>query len=368
MVHPLDYFDQLRTSNVPFETQEGSSVVLVNETMRLCQLTSLYPITFYHPQLNRTKIIGGGLVREASILIAMKHFNDRNPVVVPGLDERLKDCNVYLTADFRDSQFSSIEASGQLLQAINVKHSLSSPAPMSLIGAIRPATTLSLAVLTGVNEIPHVASDSISLQLENRDIYPYFARTIPTSSGYAKSLVLHLSSLEVTHFGVLYVRDSYGIDFHTELFREAEARDMNVVGAAYEDSDLTSVDLAAERLKKSELRYFVGIFNPENHRTVLDRIYTQGIIGKPEFVWMFAPFLSVATQSAYLLNAETESNIASAINGAGVVTIQHIPNKHLDQAVGEVFTDQEMLEYFISRHVRIQYCDHGGSCTSCAAY
>ena len=219
----LRYYDELRLSpeDVLAQTSSSSHVVRVTDangtTFRLCHLTSMLPSTNDGTNLQPDF----GLYTEGAGLLAMIDFNNRDESIVPNLKARLKDCDVRLTMEFQDTQFSPIEASRVLTQDILTReHSLTNPRPISMIGATRSAVTAPLAVLGGIHELPLVSYGSTSSQLDDKDSYPYFGRTVPTNEGDAVATVSYLRNvLGVTHCAVIYVKDGFGLAFLEEFLQ-----------------------------------------------------------------------------------------------------------------------------------------------------
>lgn len=275
----LKYYDELRSSpeNVLAQTTSSSHVVRVtdadNTTFRLCHLTSMLPSTNDGKSLQPDF----GLYTEAAGLLAILDFNNRNGSIVPNLTTRLQDCNVRLTMEFQDTQFSPIEASRVLTQEVLLReHSLTSPQPISMIGATRSAVSAPLAVLGGIHELPLISYGSTSSQLDDKDSYPYFGRTVPTNEGDAVAAVSYLRHvLGATHCGVIYVKDGFGLAFLEEFLRAGRLLDppMNVISAPYDPEAEASIESAIGILRRSRFKYIFGIISTPTHDAVMRQAY-----------------------------------------------------------------------------------------------
>lgn len=164
------------------QVQQGSFVVALNDTHRQCHLASILP--------SSEEVADGGrrpidfrVYYEAAGYLAMRHFNERNPRVLSHLPERLKECNIQLSMELRDSRFSPIYAAQHLQDILQQTHSAQTPAPISLVGAARSAVSQTLSILAGVYELPQISASSTSAALDNKVSSPFFARTVPTNRG-----------------------------------------------------------------------------------------------------------------------------------------------------------------------------------------
>lgn len=354
---PLDYFDELRTSsNVFAQTREDSAVIKVSfendaeqdDEIRLVHMTSLLPLSSKFENDNGGPI-SFRVFLEASGFLAMRHFNERSTfTAVP------TDCNIYFTVDYIDTQFSPLQASGQYHASVTKSiHSLHQPHPVALVGAARSVVSASLSVLAAVYETPQISATSTSATLDNKLASPYFARTVPNNRGDAHAVVLYLYNLGVRDFGVIYVRDNYGTFFHKDLVERARQLGMQVVSAPYENDNRASLEHAVQILKQSQLKYFFGIPNPKTWKSVLRQAHEAEIIGQTGYVWLLSESVLELVNPNFRLNAIAEADLAEAIHGVGVVVIDVAPNQRFDQALREFSTDEEMKEYFISRHVSL---------------
>ena len=290
---PLSYFGDLRSSPYSaFETSTDSNLVYVNNTYRLAHIVSLIPVTEQrrireedqeqqqdlsdlnqgnsnHDKTTAT-ISSSGSVRQRRRLqqprqrsrkrqladslwiengvatyLAMLDFNQRRSLLVPDLAELIpNDCDVYMTMDFYDTQFTPSVAGYEMYQMASTASSSRSatpvpPLPTAVSGSTRSAVSEVISILGGsfYPSIPSISSQSTSRHLDNIQQFPYFARTIPTNSGDAKALCLYLKSIGVTHFGVLYANDSFGEAYWIDLVKAANELDLQVIGASYDVSD-----------------------------------------------------------------------------------------------------------------------------------
>jgi hypothetical protein len=328
---------------------EGSSVVSLNSTHRQCHLASILPTTEEEADGTRS-LIDFRVYYEFGGYLAKKHFNERNPRVLSHLPERLKDCNIQLSMEMRDSRFSPIYAAQHLLDILQQTHSAQTPAPIALVGAARSAVSQTLSILAGVYELPQISASSTSAALDNKVSSPFFARTVPTNRGDAKATILYLKSLNVTHFGILYIRDEFGTSFNSQLLQEASKNGIQVVSTSF-DADRNSIVTGIQQLQLSGLAYFMGIFNPDTWKDVVREASRVGIIGTPKYVWLLSDASQELTQPGFQLDRRTEADLAQAIDGTGVVLLSVETKRNFEIALSELQTDLSLQQEFVAAHV-----------------
>ena len=336
------------------EIHEGSAVIRISETLRQCHLTTLLPLTSTvvdeHGNQTRTPI-SFRVYLEAASYLALKHFNDRNPQVLPKLNNLLLDCDVQLTVEMRDTQFSPIEAARQLQDIyLHPNHSIEKPQPFALLGAARSAVSQTVAILSGSYELPQMSATSTSVSLDNKEVYPFFARTVPSNAGDAKALILYLERLKVTHFGVIFIQDSFGGAYHDYIKTDANEKGMAIISAPFNDGDNGSILEAIERIRKSQVKYIFGIFNPRTWKSVFQGAIKAGILGSSGYTWLLSDASIELTQPGFALNRETEGEIARAIHGTGVLSLQVPTNSDFDDALTAFENNLTLQHEFISKH------------------
>ncbi|KAI2509781.1 hypothetical protein MHU86_4634 [Fragilaria crotonensis] len=127
-----------------------------------------------------------GSVPLAGAFLAFKHFNDRNPAVLPHLPHLLEGCDIQLTTEIYDSHGSPIEAAKLLSGSFWRNHSIAKLDPMAIIGC-SCREDKAVAVMTGVYGVPHISPFSGSTELDNGATFPTFARIIPNDQADARS-------------------------------------------------------------------------------------------------------------------------------------------------------------------------------------
>jgi len=285
------------------------------EIFRLAQITAFLPFT------------DGGSLREAveddlaASLMAIHHFN--NPQLSPHLTPQdLEGCNIKLTAEFFDTQYSPIDSTRLFTNILQRQHTLQLPAPSAVIGAYRSAVTSPLAILTGVNDIPQVSYGSTSTDFDVKEQYPLFGRTIHSSTGEAQvALQLYKSLLHASHVGVLFVTDAYGSALQ-KAFQDA-ASEENIItdSVAFSYSaDLNSNEIrnAVTSLKNTDFRFFYVIAFEAHYAPIMTAAYEEGLVGD-DFFWLFNGLDAAVFHRDAVF--EPGSPLAEATNGVGLLTV-----------------------------------------------
>lgn len=358
---PLQYWDDLRNSGIPFATQQGSAMFRLTdsngETVRLGHVANVYPYSEILSDGTRTP--NESLIYiEAGMFLALKTFNERSPTILPDLPDILGDCNIYLTIDILDTILSPIVACQKALDELNrPEASLEEPFPLSLAGSFRSAVSQPLAILSGVYEVPHVNGQSTSSALDNKDQAPTFTRVVSTNRLDAKAYVLYLKSLGVHHFAVLFVRDAYGNEFNRDLKVEAHESGMHMTSVSYQDGDDGSIDQALEALKSHEHRYIFTVITPSagTLKYILRQAINLEILGNSNHLWLFSEAVTALLEPGFYKDTldnsvESDREIASALSGTGLVLLEIPKNDLFDDAMRELGSDNELFDYFVSRH------------------
>jgi hypothetical protein len=75
-------------------------------------------------------------------------------------------------------------------------------------------------------------------------------------------------------------------------------------------------------LKTSGYKYFFGIFSSGTWKTTTLRLYDQGLLSRPDLVWLFAEGTSEAFGVKLSTSNKSDMELAEALNGTGVVLLK----------------------------------------------
>ena len=284
-VYDVDYFDKLREGE-GLKNAENDRLFEVSDdggnTFRLAQITVFLPFS------------DGSSLREAveddlaASLMGIHHFN--NPELSPHLNEEdLKDCNIKLTAEFFDTEYSPIDSTRLFTDILQREHTLVEPAPAGVIGAYRSAVTSPLAILTGVNDIPQISYASTSTDFDVKEQYPLFGRTIQSSTGEAQVALELFKSLKASHVGVLFVTDAFGSALQKAFQDAASEADIVTDSVAFSysaDPNGTEIRNAVTSLAQTNFRFFYVIAFENHYASIMKSAHEQKLIGD-DFLWIF---------------------------------------------------------------------------------
>jgi Receptor family ligand binding region len=208
--------------------QEGNSDDAGSAEFRLVDLKAYFPFT-----VGSTDVVRHHAFDDAfAFLLAVYFFN--NPTTSPFLSEtaltsptenstsirpeEISACNVRLTTKLFNSHFNQRDVTQSFTQVLARTPSFGDyPPTAAVVGAYRSTESLPLAILTSVNAIPLVSASSTAVDLDKRDLYPYFGRTVSTTVVEAHALLKYLLMNEVTHVALVYVTVSASVIWRNVL-------------------------------------------------------------------------------------------------------------------------------------------------------
>ena len=338
--------------------REDSSVVRVDEQHRLGHMLSILTLT----RLVKPDVDGGDgngqAVRSANpgtisvelaAYLAIHHFNNRNGTVVPGLEEKLKDCDLYFTVDIADSEGTPITGARAFLDAVgSFRPSISEPKPTGVVGLGLSTVTMPVSILGGVAEVPQVSCCATSSDLGSEDSH-LFSRVTTTNTAEARAAAFFLHDLGVTHVGVLHVQGTYGQGYARDFGAEAARMNIRVVYAQFDPSDEDSRTSALQRLADTNYKYIFGIFQQSIMLETMAAANRAGITGDG-YAWFLGEGGSSLVRASLFVDPSEQDTI-DAIQRIGVIVRNIPPNPKLDQAVSDFQIDGALQQHFASRHV-----------------
>lgn len=257
----------------------------------------------------------------ANIQLAISHLNNGDGSVVPqveGLNER---CPVRFTGELRDSLFSGAQAVREVFDMTNNRVPGVDRIPSAFIGDVYSFLTIPMALVTSILGYPQISPGATSPELDARDDYPLFGRSVPSDTGNAVPVVLYMSEfLKLDHLVILNVNDAYG-NAYAEAMKQAaavHAPEMLIRQIPLDDGQ-ASIESAIASVKESEYRFiYCLVFTNEVHDALLTEAYEQGVAGNGLHNWMFADsFWTVLDARSF----EKDSALHLAYKGAGMIEI-----------------------------------------------
>ncbi|CAB9519776.1 acid type B receptor subunit 2 [Seminavis robusta] len=336
--------------------QEGSEVLKVYDRFRNETYRNVHLVNFQTITKQERNLLIPQLTYEAAAYVATRHLNERNSSIVPDLTERMQGCDIKFTYEMTETQYNRMVALGSL-QKIVTRPDLRVgdwhryPRPAAIIGGAYSSVSLALANLAGVYQIPQISGSASSAVLDDKNAAPYFSRSFPTNEADAEALMIYFKSIGVTHFGCIHVRDLYGTSFNRAVSISAAKHGIKVYSTAFEASDDQSLKDGLKHLQSRQVRYFFGIIYHDSRETVFREGYNLGIMGHPGFAWILSDSSSNLASKDYSLDYKTESDLAKAVNGVGILLpgIQIHPVLH-DILEKDFKTNQELQQDFVVAH------------------
>jgi hypothetical protein len=98
--------------------------------------------------------------------------------------------------------------------------------PCAFLGGIYSAVSQHTSVITGLEDLPQVSGDSTSIELDNKQRYPKFARTIPSVGGSSYAIIDYLvQRMDIMatspYLVILNINTPYGNEFATSVEQAA---------------------------------------------------------------------------------------------------------------------------------------------------
>ena len=306
-------------------------------------------------------------VELASILAVLDFNNRESPygTIFP------KDCNFFLTVDTTKPADGLISLARLFQDNVLLygarKEETTTPRPMAILGGTTSVAaallgTLGSATTTttsreaveneqidtgakGVLVISPVASSSYL------DRIPLFARTMTTTFPYAETVCIYLHSIGVRHLGVLYSNDVLGSSYLLDLFVSAHKHNILLSPVSYNVGIDEDLEQTMASLHRTGLRYFFGILGVNTWSDVVVRLHQAELIGKPEYVWIFAETVSSVFGLDLDQTKEPDSTLLKALDRSAIVSLKAASTEKLaihNASFHEVLADPAFLDFWDS--------------------
>jgi hypothetical protein len=334
--YPYSFFDDLRLRNpselvLSHENSVYQVTVNVNanattsnatettDTFRLVEIKSFLPFS------NGGVSLRPGATDEAfTALLAMHHWNQNQNQKVNDRST-ISPCNVRMTMELLDTQLSPIVATRtftSLLQTESIS-SFRDPPVTAVVGAQRSSVTAPLAILTGVNNVPQFSYASTSLNLNVKEQYPIFGRTVTSSIGEAAVALQYFQSIQSSHVAILFLSDAYGSALK-KVFSEQAAAATNPIEtvsfAISVDASPAEALLVLQQLQASSIRHIYAIIY-ESELSMVATAADEFNMLSSDYLWLYPGFdLDV------VMRQETHYTVGSpvykAVDCAAIITMQ----------------------------------------------
>ncbi|XP_033632545.1 metabotropic glutamate receptor 2-like [Asterias rubens] len=93
---------------------------------------------------------------------------------------------------------------------------------LGIVGTSKSATSMVAAQATNLYGIPMVSYSATSVELSNKNRFPFFLRTVPSDKFQAQAIIDILARFKWVYVGLIYSLDTYGIRGTQEILALAE--------------------------------------------------------------------------------------------------------------------------------------------------
>lgn len=295
-----------------------SSVEEPSEVSAICHLDTFLPFTTGDKRAFQDHFEGA-----SAIALAAHHLNVGDGSIVPQVQGLNTRCPIRFTVQFADTEYSGRVALEHVVNVTNAANTDSNDPqrrrmPCAFIGADRSSVSIPTSILTSLRNYPQISGGSTSAELDDRDQFPLFGRTIPSDHGNAVPIIQFMRrTLGITHLAVINVNDAYGNSFvqGLRLAAEVHAPDMKIHQSTVDDS-VASMRSALRSVKETQYRYvFAVVFTAETHDTLLLEAYKMELAGTGKHQWLFGDsFIKIGGRVF-----EADSPLIAAYRGVGML-------------------------------------------------
>lgn len=300
-------------------------------TSGVCQIVSLNSLNWPFHGPDKIPIDENYYIALADYL-AVKHLNEGDGSLVKELEGLNETCNIQFGLEFIDTEFDPQVAGNHVLSRIGAVNEATDPElrdfhqfnpcvflESTSYGYAQQATSF-LTGLQGYTEISGTAQDH---ELNDKQVYPKFARTIADNSGAGEAIVEYVRKvLKTKYMAILYLDEKYAINVAREI------RAVAFIGDTEEEFHIEEVVLEQtfSNIKKvvsdlKELRFntiiaiIPELYPYDGTKALMEEAWEQGVAGKGNVTWIF----DISSQNALHYPVEKESKLHEAFRGSGLL-------------------------------------------------
>lgn len=295
------------------------NVDTTGDGLGICRLDYMVGLSMMNPKrgrvpTNRQFNIEGA----AAVALAIEHLNTGNGTVVPevaGLNER---CNIRFRLGVLDSYWNQQKSVDQI---IDMTQDDSTHPPCAIIGNAFSRVSMSTSMITSMKGFLQV-SFSTATELDDKSLFGLHGRIRPSLEGNVQTLIRYLhQELGVNHLAVLHTdtRESQSYSVALQQAAAILAPNLQIVSIDVDD-DFTPevVQIAVQKLKETQFRYFLGAIKRDNLEALYNESVAQGIAGTGEHTW----FLPGAVGTFKTMQVSRESPLAEAVPGTNLIMLE----------------------------------------------
>jgi hypothetical protein len=333
------------------------------QTTAFCQIVTLLPFSRELSGSNSSIYTRGSYENALAMMLAVQQLNTGDGSIVSEVDGLSERCPIQFSLRFVDTRYDIATALKEAIvltqDHLEINTDIVNEVPAcAFVGAGRSAVSGVTSIVTGMNDYVQLSGSSTSVELDDRSVYPRFARTIASDTGTAEALILFLKDkVNITHLAIVYSNDQYGIDYSASIRDAAQklAPEMEIEQipidhiSTLEHSD---IEYAVGELRKSQFLFAVVILmNMEAYDAVMLEAYRQGLAGSRQHNFIFTD----GFDSNSVVNREFEpgSPLYRAYSGAGFIRASgHVQGeRHFDlltKKLKEIKQSPESLRFAAS--------------------
>eukprot|EP00956_Cyclotella_meneghiniana_P005714 scaffold7379_cov63-Cyclotella_meneghiniana.AAC.1 len=312
------YLSRILEDNAPNSTVGNINILnvdFIDEYIEVAYLPIIMSFVCYGKPINDLGYYDG----VASVSLAMEHLNTGNGSIIPEIRGLNETCPLRFTTKSFDAECSQLAAVNHVI-SLTDRSMTGQLYPTAILGSSSSSISMPTSIISSLRDVPQVSPSSTSSDLDNKDQYKLFGRTVPNDDGTSIPLIAKLNSLGVNHLAVLYIDDSYGNAFMEGLILAAqqnapELRIKTVNMRVNPDKEI--IRDVIRRLADIQYTYFFGIIYSTNVDDIMTEAYDQGIAGTGKHSWIFGDGVGNYLEGRQF---EAGSKLALAFQGTGVVT------------------------------------------------
>ena len=264
-----------------------------------------------------------GFSHLASALLAIEHFNERDPQVVPELarpDFAKENCPIHFS---NSSLIADTHGRGSDAVSVVLEQVYNQSLPSAIAGGYHEEPALELSVVANSLKIPFVAYGGSNIRVVTPYYFPYSSRTsssVIDVAGATTSFLFHLGRTDA--IGVLQAASATASQLAEGIIASAKGRGADVDVATYVPPVFSGPERHIEesmmRLKETGFRTFVLIVETieDELQVVADAANKLGL-NNGDYLWLIMGDMEIDFFSS---QAVTENvNVRKLLQGAGHV-------------------------------------------------
>ena len=267
----------------------------------------------------------------AAVALAAHQLNVGDGSLVPRVANLNNSCPIRFSVGFSDTEINGAVTLNHVAEVTSEQRSTldtrmtqqqrpeQRPRPCAFIGAAHSIVSLSSSLLTGLRGYPQVSPSSTSANLDDKQQYPLFARSIPSDHANAIPIVQYFGEvLGVRHLAIININDSYGSSFVQGMLLAARSHGMDMAfhHVAIE-GDIVSIREAIHSIKEIQYNYiWCIVYAIEMHDQIIEEATKEGIAGTGIHNWFFSDsYIGLVPSRLY----EAGSVWDKGYNGVGMI-------------------------------------------------